>query len=286
MAEDTPMDTPPEGDAITPRATSTESEPTNLNIADNTQPHIEATDSCHTREILLLEDSDPKSFATSPLIKVFVGEKRKEYNIHKDVLIKGSPFFKACLSANMLEATTNEISLPEDQCCAFDLLVAWLYHEKTYKVANNTRAVLSAMKAYQLGDKYSMHDFQNALIERLKGFMDRVIMWPGCFTWVLAHFDEASPLYRLMYDRLVWILVNGRYHNLGEFESRYMGELEDILCRKNISIKILWATMDLAKKTTVCPSKVKGCHYHVHAEGEACAIINEEETTSKKNNKK
>ncbi|KIW75073.1 hypothetical protein Z517_11844 [Fonsecaea pedrosoi CBS 271.37] len=49
------------------------------------------------------EDFEVDNIYTSPVVKVVVGSLNQEFYVHKRRMAEVSPFFKACLSAGMME---------------------------------------------------------------------------------------------------------------------------------------------------------------------------------------
>jgi hypothetical protein len=64
--------------------------------------------------------------ATSDIVTIYVGKKRKAYKVHKELLISKCPYFRGCLSDAFPEGRSNEVFLKEDVPGAFDCLVRWL----------------------------------------------------------------------------------------------------------------------------------------------------------------
>ncbi|KAF3007879.1 hypothetical protein E8E13_010949 [Curvularia kusanoi] len=79
------------------------------NTASRDPPRLSAHDAC---------------FAT-----VLVGEERKRFIVHKDLLTYHSEFFRSALSGNFKEAAEQTVPLPEDDPDTFEFFVHWLYHK-------------------------------------------------------------------------------------------------------------------------------------------------------------
>lgn len=61
------------------------------------------------------------------IARVLVGPEKKEFCIHKNLLVAASPFFKEALDGPFAEATSQQVSLPEHDPEIFELFSDWLY---------------------------------------------------------------------------------------------------------------------------------------------------------------
>ncbi|KAL8950513.1 MAG: hypothetical protein Q9222_003452 [Ikaeria aurantiellina] len=64
---------------------------------------------------------------TGELITVIVGEKRKEYRIHHDLICYRSDYFRAAFMWEYQEASSGELKFLQEEESTFDLFVVWLY---------------------------------------------------------------------------------------------------------------------------------------------------------------
>ena len=62
-----------------------------------------------------------------PYVRVFVGPKRKLYQLPKDLLGSKSVFFKQAFGSRFREAQEMEVLLPEEDPEIFEILVYWMY---------------------------------------------------------------------------------------------------------------------------------------------------------------
>ncbi|KAJ9603691.1 hypothetical protein H2200_011877 [Cladophialophora chaetospira] len=77
------------------------------------------------------------SFATSPLIKIVVGDAQIEFHVHKDVLVTETVFFQRILSNSTPGAETKEVKLPDVDPAIFKYFVNWVY-TRAAKTKRNT----------------------------------------------------------------------------------------------------------------------------------------------------
>jgi hypothetical protein len=56
-----------------------------------------------------------------------VGPEKTPFNIHKTLLCRAAPYFKATLEGNFLEGQNQVLELPEDDAPTFQRFQLWLY---------------------------------------------------------------------------------------------------------------------------------------------------------------
>ena len=93
-------------------------------------------------------------------VKVIVGtETQKTWSLPKKLLAHVSPFFDAALKGSWVEATSNNITLPEDNPVVFETFVHWIY------IGNMNPGsridVPMYIGAWTLGDKLGCPAFQD-----------------------------------------------------------------------------------------------------------------------------
>jgi hypothetical protein len=74
---------------------------------------------------------NPRSLGEDIVI-LYVGAKRKKYQVHKKLLCDRSSFFQNAFSSdsNFKEATEGIMYLPEDDPATFDRIINWLYRDQ------------------------------------------------------------------------------------------------------------------------------------------------------------
>jgi hypothetical protein len=212
------------------------------------------------------------SFSISEIVTVLVGKNKRPYYLHKDILVNNSEFFRKCLSIGMAEQTHGRIELPEDSCRGFDILVQWLY-SKTVSHVFKYEDVDLAIRAYVLADKYAMHQACNSIIDALKAYWKRMLMYPDHFTWISKHADDASPLLNLACAMLASDLVREKekyQHDIeGNGSAHRASGLKKLLAVSRHASMLLWAVTQVDPKAAQ-PDPTKGCQYHVHGPNEFC----------------
>jgi hypothetical protein len=101
-----------------------------------------------------------------------VGEKKKLFTVHKDLICASSKFFKAACSERWVEGKEKKVSLPEVEPEVFQNYVAWLYSGiyQLQACKENTGAVLDSgldavVDLYILGDVLDDICLRNKMME-------------------------------------------------------------------------------------------------------------------------
>lgn len=112
---------------------------------------------------LTLERSD---FGTD-IITIYVGEKRKEFIIHKKLACETSEFFQAAFSGKFEEGKSNTMHMPEDHPGAFELFVKWVYRD-AIPVADTRSHLNSLYYLYFLADKLCLSTLKDMTIDAIQ----------------------------------------------------------------------------------------------------------------------
>lgn len=111
------------------------------------------------------------SHSTSEIIKVFVGEERKLYNLHRSLLCQECPFFEKCLNNDFKEGRTREVSLENKDVDAFDQLVIWIYSKQLPTLEFGMLA-----ETYELAEEFCMEAFKNDIVDEVKQYVSELYM--------------------------------------------------------------------------------------------------------------
>ena len=69
----------------------------------------------------------PFKYANINIVTLFVGESKTAFRIHEDLLFEHSTVFKAAFSPGFPEASTREMTLPDEEPYSFEFLIRCLY---------------------------------------------------------------------------------------------------------------------------------------------------------------
>ncbi|KIW28199.1 uncharacterized protein PV07_07879 [Cladophialophora immunda] len=223
------------------------------------------------------DDYQVESAYAGPLIKVVAGSPARAFYIHKGCLTEASPFFKACLSAGMIEQQTDEITLPDDPCRAFEFLAEWVYRHEVSAIETQEQAT-SAAQAWTLADKYRIPALQDALMDALRGFCQTDVLDLRLLSWAVENTKATNPLREFIYDQLAYDLVSWPdFYGWIECDESESGRAEsdtetlrDLLANPEISVKLFWHAYNAPNEPHDSPAELVGCHYHVHEDGGPC----------------
>ena len=69
-------------------------------------------------------------FCDVPTVSLVVGENKRSFHIHVDLLCDASSFFKAAYTGTFKEGSEKTMQLPEEDESTFEFFVDWLYHQR------------------------------------------------------------------------------------------------------------------------------------------------------------
>ncbi|KAJ9603695.1 hypothetical protein H2200_011881 [Cladophialophora chaetospira] len=170
-----------------------------------------------------------------------------------------------------------EITLPEDQRRAFDNVANWMYDGKIDKIEDSDASVISALKSYQLADKYMMPLLQQAIIQEMKNYLNDFFISPRHVMWAVENLDESSVVRELLIDQFIWELVNNstdyRVPSDHKRTIRNAKELDNLLTSDSeLVVKWFWDMKYMQPDSSAEPARLEGCHYHVHPTWEKCVM--------------
>ncbi len=167
----------------------------------------------------------------SETVSIFVGKKRKEFNIHKKLICEASKFFNDAFNGPYKEGQENRMHMPEDDPEVFSCFVDWLYRnplpvvEDTFEVPKKRVEILKTSECKEFGPPTKEEHLQE--VERLTREADelkkardiRLADQVGRFL-KLYFFAEKILLHELMNRAMDRIR-----HGLTTYE-RYLGSRE------------------------------------------------------------
>ncbi|KAF4632013.1 hypothetical protein G7Y89_g6109 [Cudoniella acicularis] len=100
-------------------------------------------------------------------VKIYVGEKRKEFLVHKDLLCKTSDFFAKGFNGGFKESQEGEMYLPEDSPGAFFFLVDWIYRS-TLPTTFTEAHIPDLYRLYILADKLCIPTLKDKTMDSIQ----------------------------------------------------------------------------------------------------------------------
>jgi hypothetical protein len=109
---------------------------------------------------------------SGPKVDVYVGPKKKHYNLPKLLLCHYSKYFDRCFNGPFVEGQTQKLELPEDNVEYFEFLLEYMLRGKfpdTPPVACcDGFTTYRWLEFLQYADKYDFGDVSGVVFERLK----------------------------------------------------------------------------------------------------------------------
>lgn len=195
----------------------------------------------------------------STLTTVEVGPKKKVYNVHKDLLIFYSDYFRAALNGSFKEAIEGKISLHGEREDVFDIFNQFVYSRVIADEQDHRFTWDLLVATWLFGDKYMVPTLQNIIMDAIleKNRLERAVPTVQ-ISLIWEKTLPSSPLRRFILDQVVYMMKASK---LRLYEQRWTREaLFDLV--------EAYANKKVTKKYTL-PLQGK-CHYHVHKEGEEC----------------
>ncbi|APA15237.1 hypothetical protein sscle_14g100070 [Sclerotinia sclerotiorum 1980 UF-70] len=125
-----------------------------------------------TQELYSLPKPSPSGMIMGPRVKVFVGPKRKLFDLPKDLLSYYSPVLDRCFNGRLIESQTQTANLPEDSTDDFEVLVEYiLRHEISYTLSISNCGTNTAQRCIsflRFADKYDLGNISNAVYNVLR----------------------------------------------------------------------------------------------------------------------
>ncbi|KAK5092953.1 hypothetical protein LTR70_005183 [Exophiala xenobiotica] len=222
---------------------------------------------------------EASQFALSEVITVIVGEERKRFGVHKDILCIESDFFAGCLSSGMKEAESKQVELLNDRPEAFGLILNCLYDSafRTRAPATPTTTLDSLIHAWMLADRLLMESGQNAMMDVIQAVVmkashDKKMVLQGLRTLQLMETKPArtSCLYRFLVHRYTWDMQNTQAHLTPRPNPKLISEAETFFeCGRGIVVDVFNAFTWYTDKSSATsdPAFGRGCTYHEHKNG-------------------
>ncbi|MCJ1415788.1 hypothetical protein MMC32_002121 [Xylographa parallela] len=155
------------------------------------------------------------------IVTVIVGEKKRVFKIHKNLLCSSSEFFKAALDGKFKEAEEREINLAEEDPQTFERVVFWMYSGSLLE-KNETGMSLGyadLVKIYVFAEARCMTQLQNDTIDVIirRQQISRLVMVPCAEVDMYTTTTDSSPIRSLTVDmianksglqRAEWKMIN------------------------------------------------------------------------------
>lgn len=139
-----------------------------------------------------------------------VGDEKKTFRVHENLVRASSPFFEKALNGPWKEASERTVALPLDTSEAVEIYVYWLYYRTIPALGDDEDCqsqYTCLFEAYILGEKLLDLDFHNtvvdAIIERSTTPVPNGNLWypdDELIIYAYANSSPSAPIRELMVD--------------------------------------------------------------------------------------
>ena len=203
------------------------------------------------------------------IVTVIVGEKKRVFKIHKNLLCSSSEFFKATLDGKFKEAEEREINLEEEDPQTFERVVLWIYSGSLLE-KNETSTTLGyadLLKIYVFAEARCMTELQNdtidVIIRRVQKSRLVIILCAEVSLYMTT--TNSSPIRRLAADM---VACNGE---LQEAEWKMFNWPKQALMDLALAF---WRSRKAGYYGQRVDWWVCRCDYHIHAPTESRCAAN------------
>ena len=216
-----------------------------------------------------------RSMLTGGVITIYVGPKRKEYQIHKD-LLTSCEYWRRYLDLELDEDSEMYLRLERPE--VWILFVNWLYRGSLKDICMEDKDVAKAQVKqyvwlYIKAEQWAIPALQNKIMDRLTAWT--IDIW-DCFTCenidlIYKNISGGSPLRSYVVDSFLtqsslWDADSEK----GGRAARLKSQLDS--GNKQFALECFEALMQLISRSELlAPGRKIGCTYHKHEDGEKCS---------------
>ncbi|KAK5070081.1 hypothetical protein LTR64_001915 [Lithohypha guttulata] len=206
----------------------------------------------------------PSQYVQSGIVNVFVGRKRKEFAIYRDLLSVKSPFFAAKLKKDW-NNDKNEIYLENEDPDAFSALVDWMFSGKLpdFYSERTTTSIASVTAFYKLADFLLMPTAKNDLIDHVVNHhraMNRHYTFHHLsYVWGVHAVDK--PFLKMVLHSIIKNLV---VRTDDVYQLEYLREYPDLM------LLVIRYHIGYNKRPWARIWENPRCDYHDHSDGSKC----------------
>lgn len=133
-----------------------------------------------------------------------VGSRATAFQIHTSLLIKQSPYFRACLTGPFLESTQQSITLADVSVEMFELLVTWLYRAALIPAPfkDGKPAYYTLLNLWILADRLCFEGLRNYIIDLMADLADSTnsVLTPSDTRILYDQIGEEAKIRELVLD--------------------------------------------------------------------------------------
>ena len=203
---------------------------------------------------------------------IYVGESKRHWGLHRNLLCHHSRYFDAVLNGDNKDKKGAKVELLDDDPCAFELLVKWLYQGKIEDVSGMPMDKKwdyadACQKLYILCERIELPQLKNVAIDQFRKGCHEAGLVPGP--------EEMKPIYEKTpasspFRRLVSKIAARQIMDPdgNKNAATYRACFET---NPDFAIDVINAIKDGAGGTLFDdPTEGNSCRYHEHDNGETC----------------
>lgn len=210
---------------------------------------------------------------TGGIIKIYVGPKRKEYQVHRGLLALNE-YWRTYLASKLAE-DSEIVHLPQQRAKTWDLFVNWLYRGslKDICVENEDAAKKQAIQyivLYTSAEKWAMPALQNKIMDKLHAWTPSI--WHWFDDDVTRHAYKATPRDSPLRSYLVDCFLKDSSLLEADCERGTLLKLQLDYGNQEFVLECFEALMQLTPKSKLrAPNKKIACTYHKHEDEKRCS---------------
>jgi hypothetical protein len=214
-----------------------------------------------------LDNTDPnlrRSEHFQGTVTLIVGQEKKAYTLHKDLLCFYSDYFRAAFNGSFKEATERKLELPNIEPSLFEVFQVWLYTRDLQGPPENFRRYQFLADLWALGDQYQIPLLQNQIMDKIFAKSEEtgrfnVAVVPGLYAKTVA----GSPLRKAVIEIVAWTMPLEDWNTWTPTSRWTIESLTDLM---------LAVHQARASKEVTFPELPKRdkCFFHVHGKDEHC----------------
>ncbi|KAF2151889.1 hypothetical protein K461DRAFT_158685 [Myriangium duriaei CBS 260.36] len=151
--------------------------------------------------------------------KVLVGRSEVQFSVHTAKICKASPFFRAALKGNWLEAKEQTIRLPEDDAKTFEDFLEWVYSNNIelefLESSKQSLDIRPLIKLYLLTEKLQVPACNERILDLLVSNVDQIKSIPA--SAISAAWDATTGTIGLRRFFRDWFLLKSTVEDI-EFD--------------------------------------------------------------------
>lgn len=187
------------------------------------------------------------------MVTFIVGEEKKRFILHKQIVCKHSEVFKTAFNSQFVEGTTGVYELDDTSGEAFRMLVEYLYSENiTFRCHNLEpfrdinksqdvdhrsvcdKEVMDIVLLYILAERYLVRGIENLIIEQLVHVAIACESFhPACLDIIYKNTESGSVLRRLAVEQVIW-----REEGVADFVQDYSSFPHEMMLEMVLELRI------------------------------------------------